>query len=593
MDELVARLEAGERPGAVVRHAGPQLRHELALRWFNHRNEHLGRLVRELGLTAREPDEARVTSQLKAGRCQLAPGDAALLLRAFSDADEEVRQAAEAYLFSGLGGDWPDALGVAALSEWSSETRLKVEQAGFAPADPDLLQVFGWVAGPGTLPDEQALARITPRLTPEQRDVLASRLRKLGLGHLAVARPDVRVSLERLLQGRDGDALWAELTLGGSVDPLRDDELGQLVVPHPFPLERLAAFEAAELVAGDDFLIVPGQAILRLDNLQTIMELALEAPYAPPRALAISPRRAVLQPHWISLPDIPHLTREFIEPCRVIDLRDGSVLAVPLEGPLAGTGLGDRFFALQNPMVQCWELASGELRWSQEASWARELLTDGRWLVVLGKRHIQVWEAETAELVATLDLGGLAAMAGDVLAVEGPPGLRLFGLPELNELARLALPGCIGWSWRQDGCLLTATSGALQHWRGPDELQASWRQQRSGKLLAFHPLLSALVASDGQRLEYFHPGSEFPDQVVDAPGRPRFSPDGSRLLVGPQVFAVRPELELSRACPADMVRAAASPNRSARLVEALLRFRLRHEVLLDGLELFPPDAIEL
>lgn len=73
-DEIMQRLEAGERPGPLVRHAGPELRHEIALRWFFHRNEQLGRVVRELGMTAREPDPARVITELKSGRCQLAPG---------------------------------------------------------------------------------------------------------------------------------------------------------------------------------------------------------------------------------------------------------------------------------------------------------------------------------------------------------------------------------------------------------------------------------------------------------------------------------------------------------------------------------------
>lgn len=514
-----------------------------------------------------------------------------------SDADQEVRRAAEDYLGSGLEGAWSDALGVAALSEWSAEARWKVEQAGFAPEDPELREVFGWVAGQGKPPDEQAVARLTPRLNPEQRNVLASRLRKTGLGHL-VARTDVRVSLEQLMRGHDGDALWAELTLGGSLDPLSDEEIRQLRVPHPWPLERLRVFEAGELVAGDDFLVVPGQAILRLDDLRLIVEfvegspLSVEPPYVAPRALPVPPRRVVLQPRWVSLPDVPHLTREYREACRVIDLNDGSILELPMEEPLAGIGAGNRLFVMQDPVVQCWDLTTGELGWSVQARWARELLLEGGLLVVLGREHLEVWEAGTGTFLSSLNRSGKAALLGDTLAVESPPGLRLFGLPDLTELARLVLPGCIGWSWREDGSLLSATSSALQHWSGPGQLEASWHQQRGGKILAFHPTTAALVASDGQRLEYFHPGSEFPDQVVEAPGRPRFSPDGSRLLVGSQLFAVRPELELSRGCPADLVRAAASPNRSARLVEALLRFRLRHEVLLGGWD-FPPEAIEL
>ncbi len=601
LDALFKRLERGERPGAVVRHAGPAFRHEVALRWFTHRNEHLGRLVRDLGFTAEGPDVARVASQLKSGRCQLASGDAALLLRALSDSDEEVRRAAEGFLFSGLGGDWPDALGTAALSEWSAAARLKVEQAGFAPADPELREVFGWVAGAGEPPDREAVARIIPRLTDEQRSVLAARLRKSGRGHMW-SQPSVRSSLERLLEGRDGDALWAELTLGGSTDPLQDEELRQLLVPHPTPLELLASFEAPELVAGEDFLVVPGQAIVALDDLRLVLEFleggplwsapdAPGLPYAPPRVLVVG-RRVVLQPRWVSLADIPHLTQEHLEPCRVIDLNDGSVLTLALEEPLVGAGFSDRLFVLQDPMVQCWDLASGELVWSRRARWARTLLAGEGLIVLLGKEHLEVWEADSGELLSSLDLTGRAALQGDVLVVETSPGLRLYGLPQLHERACLALPGCIAWSWRADGSLLTATSTAIQHWSPLGQVEATWRQQRSARLLAFHPSSRALAASDGQRLEFFHPGSEFPDQVLEAPGRPQFTSDGSRLLVGSQVFDVRLELALARACPADLVRAAASPNRSAKLVEALLRFRLRHEVLLGEPE-HPLDAIEL
>ncbi len=601
LDALFTRLERGERPGAVVRHASPAFRDELARRWFTHRNEHLGRLVRDLGFTARGPDAARVASQLKSGRCQLVPGDAALLLRALSDPDQEVSRSAEGFLFSGLGAEWADALGLAALSEWSAEARRKVEQAGFAPADPELREVFGWVAGAGEPPDADAVARITPRLSEEQRSVLASRLRKTGHGHLW-SRPDVRTSLERLLEGRDGDALWAELTLGGSTDPLQDEELRQLLVPHPSPLELLGCFETPELVAGEDFLVVPGQAIVALDDLRLVLEFVKESPlwsgpdppglpYAPPRVLVVN-RRVVLQPRWVSLPDIPHLTQEHLEPCRVIDLDTGSTLTLALEDPLVGVGFSDRLFVHQGPMLECWDLTAGELLWSRLVRWARSLLAGEGLVVLLGKEHLEVWKAESGELVSSLDLVGRAALQGDVLVVETTPGLRLFGLPELSERACLTQPGCIAWSFWPDGSLVTATSAAIQHWNPLGQVEASWRQQRSGKLLAFHPTSRALVASDGRRLEFFHPGSELPDQVLEAPGRPQFTSDGSRLLVGSQVLAVRLELALSRACPADLVSAAASPNRSAKLVEALLRFRLRHEVLLGEAEVYP-DAIEL
>lgn len=591
LDALFKRLERGERPGAVVRHAGPALRHEIALRWFTRRNAHLASLVRDLGFTAQAPDAARVASELKSGLCRLKSGDAALVLRALSDPDAEVRRAAEGFLFSGLDPDWADALGTAALSEWSAEARQKVERAGHAPADPVLREVFGWVAGGGVPPDAEAVARVTPRLTETQRSVLAARLRTSGHGHMW-SRPDVRTSLGRLLEGRDGDALWAELTLGGSTDPLQDEELRQLLVPHPTPLELLGSFQS-DLVAGEDFLVAPGQAIVALDDLRWILEFEkLATPYAPPRVLVVNPRRVVLQPRWVSLADIPHLTKEHLEPCRVIDLNDGSVLTLALEEPLAGAGLSDRLFVLQDPMVQCWSLTSGRALWSHRARWARSLLAGEGLVVLLGKEHLEVWEADSGELISSLDLAGRAALQGDVLVVETSPGLRLFGLPQLHERACLTLPGCIAWSWRADGSLLTATTTAIQHWSPLGQVEASWRQHREGKLLAFHPTSPALAASDGRRLEFFHPGSELPDQVLEAPGRPRFTPDGSRLLIGSQVFDVRLELALSRACPADLMRASLSPNRSARLVEALLRFRLRHEVVLGDPEP-SEDAIEL
>ncbi len=585
METLIRGLERGERPGPLVRHAGPQLRHELALRWFQSRNEHLGRVVRELKLTAREPDSARVVTQLKSGVGRLVPPDAPLLLRALSDPDDEVRQAAAHFLGSGLSAEWADALGVAALSEWSAETRLKVLQAGFAPADKDLGQVFGWVAGTGTTPDPDEVARITPRLTEEQRSVLASRLRKSGRGHLLV-----RTSLERVLEGRDGDALWAELTLGGSTDPLQDDEVRKLLVPHPTPLEPMARFDTPELYAGEDFLVVPSEAILALDDLRLIMEFVQGYPHA--HVVVAGRRRVVVQPRWFSLPDIPHLTKEHLEPSRSFDLNDGSMVLLPFEEPLVGVGADDRLYVLQDPMVQCWDLTRGELVWQSQARWARTLLIGEGVLVVLGPEHLEAWDPVTGDVVASLDQVGKAAIQGDVLALETPPGLRLYGLPELGELAVMKIPGCAGWSWRSDGSLLAATSTTVQHWGGPDPYQARWRQQRSGKVLEFHPQRAALVASDGRKVEFFHPGSEFPDQVVEAEGRPRFTPDGTRLLVGSQVFAVRLELPMSRACPADLTRAAASPNRSARLVEALLRFRLRHEVLLGETEHSPED-IEL
>ncbi|GMU57971.1 MAG: hypothetical protein AMXMBFR33_71170 [Candidatus Xenobia bacterium] len=606
LDALFKRLERGERPGAVVRHAGPALRHEIALRWFTHRNEHLGSLVRDLSFTALAPDAARVASELKSGQCRLASGDAALVLRALSDPDAEVRRAAEGFLFSGLDADWADALGTAALSEWSAEARLQVARAGFGPADPELREVFGWVAGGGEPPDAEAVARVTPRLTETQRSVLAARLRQSGRGHMW-SRPDVRTSLERLLEGRDGDALWAELTLGGSTDPLQDEELRQLLVPHPTPLELLGSFQA-DLVAGEDLLVVPGQAIVALDDLRSLLEFEKGSPlwsaspgsgghpsglpYAPPRVLVAGPRRLLLQPRWISLADTPHLTQEHLEPCRVVDLDDGPSPTIPLEEPLVGAVFSNRLFVLQDPMVQCWSLTSGRTLWSHRARWARSLLVGEGLVVLLGKEHLEVWEADSGELLSSLDVAGRAALQGDVLVVETSPGLRLFGLPQLHERACLTLPGCIAWSWRADGSLLTATSTAIQHWSPLGQVEASWRQQRQGKLLAFHPTSRALAASDGRRLEFFHPGSEFPDQVLEAPGRPQFTSDGSRLLIGSQVFAVRLELALSRACPADLMRATASPNRSSKLVEALLRFRLRHEVMLGDPEL-SDDAIEL
>jgi hypothetical protein len=262
---------------------------------------------------------------------------------------------------------------------------------------------------------------------------------------------------------------------------------------------------------------------------------------------------------------------------------------------------GDRAYASFDKAVVAWDLTTGERLWQQvlQREWITTIEPHEDLVLVRWKFGLFVLDARTGEEAGryTLDTDQWSfERRGEWLCVGHGRKVQRLRFPSLEETSSISMSGLLAWSLRPDGSILTANHSQVTHWNALGEVERSWPQKRSGMKLLFHPRVPALVALGDRFLEWFHPGSEQPDQRVPVhPSRRSASFVHDRLVLtheqGLELYRVQTELRLAEMRPGDLERLESSPALWARFVKAALRYRYRNEVGLGDFEF--PDGIML
>lgn len=603
------KLEQGDPPPELLKYSRREFRHSIAERWCRTRNPNLGEVLKQFGWSASYGDAERVLSMLKAGLKPVRVSDAPYITNGLTDSDPDVRRSASEFLAPGTAPEWQEALCLASLGEASDESVQLLSQAGFRPGDKLLRKAFEWLADASDPKDGAELSGLLPHLPVPLQNRLLAHLRRTGRGHLVAAsfqRPvqdELHAGLELMrATGTSPELFWS--VLPHVPDQALEEmfaqlDLNALVCPSPEPLQDPRWLPGCgEVLANDEWLVMVRPESFQIEGpCNGTHEPQRDLPYRLPRALLTGDLLVYQRSYRNYQGEVRWL------PPRVLNLRTGTddELESYGEDELIMTCDRELLYAVYGHALIAWQLQDGKILWqSQLSSLETHSLEAHDGILLERSRH----ELRTYQGVDRKGLycGGSEPwthqLRGGALAVGAGRKVCRLEFPSLDKGLSVSLPGLQTWALREDGSLLGASFKECVQWKEQGEVQHSWPQRRTGTRLQFHPRVPALVALGERELEWFHPGSELPDQrLALEPGKTglEFRRQGELLALkredGVQLWSVHTELRLTDMRPGDLQRLDSSSALWARFVKAALRYRYRNEVEVGDFEF--PDAIML